>query len=186
MEEQLPPQEATDHMEDPGHPIQLDDPTQRALALSANTNTSTTADSTQDAPILQAGLPAALAAADDGPGGNEPYKGMLWIKDKFEEYRVQTDERMGALRMELDRRGTTIEMLNEELTQAREKIAHLSTKLEKNMSLLMNIHKELDRTLVTDQTAAAIPDRPAVTAADTPPATPEAAHGGSGDQAGNV
>src|SRR6187402_546733 len=86
-------------------------------------------------------VPKDVESVEVEPGENDPYKGMLWIKDKFEEYRIQADERMGALRIELDRRVMTIELLNEELVRAKEKIADLSTKLEKNMSLLMNIHK---------------------------------------------
>ncbi len=162
MEEQLPPQDAMDTpqndailpsaiIDNPGHPLMLADPTEAALAEPAGPNPLSITD-------------------DDGPGENEPYKGMLWIKEKFEEYRLQADERMGALRTELDRRGAIIENLNGELTQARDKITDLSAKLEKNMSLLMNIHKELDKSLVAEATSA----------------TPEAAHGGSGDQAGNV
>jgi len=140
----LLPEVSTDN---PGHPIMLADPTEAVLAEMTDPN------------------PPAVTE-DEGPGENEPYKGMLWIKEKFEEYRLQTDERMGALRTELDRRGAIIENLNEELMQAREKITDLSTKLEKNMSLLMNIHKELDRSLSVESSLAA---------------TPEAASGGSGE-----
>jgi len=87
------------------------------------------------------------------PEENDLYKGLLWMKEKFEEYRVQSDERVSALK--------------EELTQAKEKIADLTGKLEYNMSLLMNMHKELDRSMNTDN----------------PPAVmPEAANGGSGEQ----
>lgn len=180
MEELLPPQDAMDTTQpdpisptaitdNPGHPIILTDPTAAALAEPADPN------------------PPSIIG-DDGPGENEPYKGMLWIKGKFEEYRLQTDERMGALRTELDRRGAIIENLNGELTQARDKITDLSTKLEKNMSLLMNIHKELDKSLVTEQTSLTNQTAPInqTPVADQPPTTPEAAHGGSGDQAGNV
>lgn len=138
-------------------------------------------DTTQ--PDLISPVPPSIIG-DDGPGGNEPYKGMLWIKEKFEEYRLQADERMGALRTELDRRGAIIESLNGELIQARNKITDLSSKLEKNMSLLMNIHKELDKSLVAEQPAST--DQPSKTITDQAPTTPEAAHGGSGDQAGNV
>ena len=86
------------------------------------------------------------------PEENDLYKGLLWMKQKFEEYRVQSDERVSGLK--------------EELTQAKEKITDLTAKLEHNMGLLMNTHKELDRSLTTE----------------TPPAAmPEAASGGSGE-----
>jgi len=135
---------------------------------------------TAERPDTGASIDAGLAETftDEGSGENDPYKGMLWIKEKFEEYRLQSDERMGALRVELDRRVATIEVLNEELVQAREKIADLSTKLEKNMSLLMNIHKELDKSLVADT--------PATIVADPSSTTPEAAIGGSGNHTENV
>jgi peptidoglycan hydrolase CwlO-like protein len=94
------------------------------------------------------------------------YKGLLWMKQKFEEYRMQSDERVSNLKVQLDERGAAIEMLKEELAQAKEKIADLTSKLENNMSLLMNIHKELDRSLSVESPLVA---------------TPEAASGGSGE-----
>lgn len=57
----------------------------------------------------------------DGEGMEEPdqenlYKGFLWMKQKFEEYRRQSDERVSVLK--------------EELAQAKEKIAELTGKLD--------------------------------------------------------
>jgi hypothetical protein len=87
--------------------------------------------------------------------GDNLYKGMLWMKQKFEEYREQADQRIGALKEQLDRQTAAASQLREELALAREKIAELTGKLEGNMSLLMNIHRELDRSLNTEKTAAA-------------------------------
>ena len=118
--------------------------------------------------LLSAGSIESIPADMDQPDEDNLYKGLLWMKQKFEEYRIQADERVGALRVQVDQRGAAIEALKEELAQAKEKIADLTVKLETNMSLLMNIHKELDKTL----------------AAEIPPATtPEAANGGSGELA---
>jgi len=100
------------------------------------------------------------------PDEDNLYKGLLWMKQKFEEYRVQSDERVSNLKAQLDERGAAIETLKEELMQAQGKIVDLTNKLESNMSLLMNIHKELDRSLTTEG--------PLVS-------TPEAANGGSGE-----
>jgi flagellar biosynthesis/type III secretory pathway M-ring protein FliF/YscJ len=116
---------------------------------------------------------ALAVAAADGNNGEEVeednlYKGMLWMKDKFEAYREQADERVGALKIQLDQRTSLIEVLKEELEQAKEKIAGLTGKLENNMNLLMNAHKELDRSLGTEQPQAI---------------TPEAAIGGPGELA---
>jgi len=86
------------------------------------------------------------------PEENDLYKGLLWVKQKFEEYRMQSDERVGALK--------------EELAQAKQKIADLTAKLEQNMGLLMDTQKELDRSLATEAPPAAMP---------------EAASGGSGE-----
>lgn len=114
-----------------------------------------------------------LPVEGEEPGEDNLYRGLLWMKQKFEEYREQADERLGALRVQLDQRGDAIEVLKAELAQANEKIADLSGKLENNMSLMMNIHKELDRSLTGERTPASIEDVPA--------AMPEAARGGSGE-----
>ncbi|MDO6431187.1 hypothetical protein Q4E93_11345 [Flavitalea sp. BT771] len=92
------------------------------------------------------------------PEGDNLYKGLLWIKEKFEEYRLQSDERMSVLKGQLDQRAATIEALKGELAQAQEKIADLSGKLENNMELLMKIHKELDTSLVAKPAVAAMPE----------------------------
>ncbi len=81
------------------------------------------------------------------PEGDDIYKGLLWMKQKFEEYRVQADVRVGGLREQLEQRNATIQALQEELAESKEKIADLKGKLENNMSLLLHIHKELDRSL---------------------------------------
>ncbi|HVW61408.1 MAG TPA: hypothetical protein VHC48_15260 [Puia sp.] len=86
------------------------------------------------------------------PDEDHLYKGFLWMKQKFEEYREQSDQRVSVLK--------------EELAQAKEKIADLTSKLEHNMRLLMDIHKEMDRP---------------VTVESSPAAMPEAASGGSGE-----
>lgn len=86
------------------------------------------------------------------PGEDHLYKGFLWMKQKFEEYREQSDQRVSALK--------------EELAQAKERIADLTSKLEHNMRLLIDIHKEMDRP---------------VTVESPPAAMPEAASGGSGE-----
>lgn len=98
------------------------------------------------------------------PDGDNLYKGLLWMKQKFEDYREQADQRIGMLKEQLEQRTAAAQQLKEELTQAKEKIAELTRKLESNMSLLMNIHKELDRSLNIENAPAA--------------ATPEAANGG--------
>jgi len=115
-----------------------------------------------------------ISADPEPPEGDDLYKGLLWMKEKFEEYRVQSDERMSAFKGQLDQRAATIEGLKEELAQAKEKIAELSGKLENNMSLLMNIHKELDKSINAEQ-----PQPREQTLA----AMPEAAIGGSGELA---
>jgi len=98
------------------------------------------------------------------PDGDNLYKGLLWMKQKFEDYREQTDQRMGTLKEQLEQRTAVTHQLKEELAQAKEKIAELTGKLESNMNLLMNIHKELDRSLNIEKAL--------------PAATPEAASGG--------
>jgi len=98
------------------------------------------------------------------PDGDNLYKGLLWMKQKFEDYREQTDQRIGTLKEQLEQRTAVAQQLKEELAQAKEKIAGLTDKLESNMSLLMNIHKELDRSLNMEKAL--------------PAATPEAASGG--------
>lgn len=98
------------------------------------------------------------------PDGDNLYKGLLWMKQKFEDYREQTDQRMGTLKEQLEQRTAVTQQLKEELAQAKEKIAELTGKLESNMNLLMNIHKELDRSLNIEKAL--------------PAATPEAASGG--------
>jgi len=108
---------------------------------------------------------------EEQPDEDNLYKGLLWMKQKFEEYRIQSDDRVGLLKVQLDERTATIESLKEELSQSREKIADLTGKLENNMSLLMNIHKELDKSLVTNTS---------LVAATLPASTPEAAIGGPG------
>jgi len=102
--------------------------------------------------LLPEGSEESAPAEMEQPDEDNLYKGFLWMKQKFEEYREQSDERVGALK--------------EELAQAKEKIVDLTDKLEYNMSLLMNIHKELDRSLTTES---------------VPATTPEAASGGSGE-----
>jgi len=98
------------------------------------------------------------------PDGDNLYKGLLWMKQKFENYREQADQRIGTLKEQLEQRTTVAQQLKEELAQAKERIAELTGKLESNMSLLMNIHKELDRSLNMEKAL--------------PAATPEAASGG--------
>ena len=98
------------------------------------------------------------------PDGDNLYKGLLWMKQKFEDYREQTDQRIGTLKEQLEQRTVVAQQLKEELAQAKEKIAELTAKLSTNMTLLMNIHKELDRSLNIEKAL--------------PPATPEAAGGG--------
>lgn len=88
------------------------------------------------------------------------------MKQKFEEYREQTDQRIGSLKEQLEQRTITTQQLQDELAEAKKRITGLTAKLEGNMNLLMNIHKELDRSLNMEKT-------PAV-------ATPEAASGGLG------
>jgi hypothetical protein len=56
------------------------------------------------------------------PDGDSLYKGLLWMKQKFEEYRQQSDQRVNALK--------------EELAQAKEKITELTGKLD---SLLVSM-----------------------------------------------
>ena len=112
-------------------------------------------------------LPEGSVPADrEEPDEDNLYKGLLWMKEKFEEYRVQSDERVSNLKAQLDERGAAIETLKDELMQAQGKIVDLTNKLESNMSLLMNTHKELDRSLNTEG--------PLVS-------TPEAASGGPGE-----
>jgi len=120
-------------------------------------------------------VPVGSVSADpEPPEGDDLYKGLLWMKEKFEEYRVQSDERVSALKGDLDQRVATIEALKGDLAQAKEKIADLSGKLENNMGLMMNIHKELNILL------GAEPSQPR----EQPlPATPEAASGGPGELA---
>jgi hypothetical protein len=98
------------------------------------------------------------------PDGDNLYKGLLWMKQKFEDYREQTDQRIGTLKEQLEQRTAVAQQLKEELAQAKEKIAELTGKLSSNMNLLMNIHKELDRSLNIEKAL--------------PAATPEAASGG--------
>jgi hypothetical protein len=103
-------------------------------------------------------LLAAEANGDDAPEtagvgemgrqeGDNLYKALIWMKQKFEDYREQTDQRMGELKEEVEQRTGSVQQLQEELMQAKERIAELTGKLENNMNLLMNIHKELDRSL---------------------------------------
>ena len=99
-----------------------------------------------------------IPADMEPPEGDGLYKGLLWMKEKFEEYRVQSDERMSALKGQLDQRAATIEALKRELAEAQEKIADLSGKLESNMGLLMKIHKELDTSLTTEPAMATMPE----------------------------
>jgi uncharacterized coiled-coil protein SlyX len=99
-----------------------------------------------------------ISADLEQPEGDSLYKGLLWMKEKFEEYRVQSDERMSALKADLNQRAATIEALKEELAQAQEKIADLSGKLENNMGLLMKIHKELDTSLTAEPAMATMPE----------------------------
>lgn len=108
------------------------------------------------------GRSAAHVAEMGQPEGDNLYKALIWMKQKFEDYREQTDRRIGTLKEEADDKSGAVQQLQEELTQANEKITELTGKLESNMSLLMNIHKELDRSLNPEPT----------------PATPEAANGG--------
>jgi len=96
------------------------------------------------------------------PDGDNLYKGLLWMKQKFEDYREQADQRIGTLKEQLEQRTAVAQQLKDELAQAKERIAELTGKLESNMSLLMNIHKELDRSLNIEKASA----------------TPEAASGG--------
>jgi uncharacterized coiled-coil protein SlyX len=111
---------------------------------------------------LEAGemlVPVASMPEDlEHPEGDGLYKGLLWMKEKFEEYRVQSDERMSTLKGQLDQRAATIEALKGELAQAQEKIADLSGKLENNMGLLMKIHNELDKSLVPEPAMATMPE----------------------------
>lgn len=90
------------------------------------------------------------------PDEDNLYKGLLWMKQKFEDYREHTDQRISALKEQLEQRTGVAQTLNEELVQAREKIAELTGKLESNMSLLMNIHRELDRSLNVEGAAPAV------------------------------
>ncbi|HVU57250.1 MAG TPA: hypothetical protein VHD83_19445 [Puia sp.] len=111
------------------------------------------------------GMTPAQETLDMGqPDGDNLYKGLLWMKQKFEDYREQTDQRIGTLKEQLEQRTTGEQLLKEELAQAKEKISELTGKLESNMSLLMNIHKELDRSLNIENAPATV--------------TPEAANGG--------
>ena len=101
--------------------------------------------------------PEGAGTPETEPGRGEPdedhlYKGFLWMKQKFEEYREQSDQRVSALK--------------EELAQAKEKIADLTNKLEHNMRLLMDAHKEMDSPMTVGSPPASIP---------------EAAGGGSGE-----
>lgn len=58
----------------------------------------------------------------EAPDEDRLYKGLLWMKQKFEEYREQSDQRVSVLK--------------EELAQAKEKIADLTGKLD---SLLVSM-----------------------------------------------
>ncbi|HEY4207216.1 MAG TPA: hypothetical protein VGM31_10400 [Puia sp.] len=112
--------------------------------------------------------PGSADVADIGqPEGDNLYKSLIWMKQKFEDYREQADQRMWTLKEQLDQRTAAVQQLVDELTQAKGKIVELSDKLENNMSLLMNIHKELDRSLNMEVAAPAA-------------ITPEAANGGPG------
>ncbi|MBN9379974.1 MAG: hypothetical protein J0H74_04380 [Chitinophagaceae bacterium] len=57
-----------------------------------------------------------IPADMEEPDEDNLYKGLLWMKQKFEEYREQSDQRVSALK--------------EELAQAKEKIADLTGKLD--------------------------------------------------------
>jgi len=117
-----------------------------------------------DQPFREGVAPVSGAVDMGQPDGDNLYKGLLWMKQKFEDYREQTDQRIGTLKEQLEQRTADTQQLKEELAQAKEKIAELTGKLESNMSLLMNIHKELDRSLNAEMAL--------------PAATPEAASGG--------
>src|SRR5882762_9466486 len=61
--------------------------------------------------LLMSGEADAIAYAEYQPDEDKLYKGLLWMKEKFEEYRVQADERVGLLRVQLDERTAVIEAL---------------------------------------------------------------------------
>jgi hypothetical protein len=113
----------------------------------------------------------------DQPDGDNLYKGLLWMKQKFEDYREQADQRIAMLKEQLDQRTAAVQQIKDELTRAKEKIVELTGKLENNMSLLMNIHRELDRSLSVEQ-----PDRSLMAEKAPAGATPEAASGGQGTE----
>ena len=120
-------------------------------------------------PIPAAAIEATLSgfSAEDTPKGNENwYQALLWMKEKYEEYREEADERYGQLQEELARSQQRYAALLEERgdRQAMQDIMTERSFLnnlveEKNLQieslnrLLTTIYKELDKSLRTAEGA---------------------------------
>ena len=116
-------------------------------------------------------VPVRLSGKADGPEREGPgeeeeyketvYKGILWMKEKYEQYRDLSDQRYERLKEELIRAEKKLEEkqrviadLEEQGQVYRQKIEELVEKLRNNSQLLLNIYQELDKSLRTADAAA--------------------------------
>ena len=111
---------------------------------------------------------------------NHPYQGYLWMKDKYEEYRQQADDRYYQLKAQLSGEQVRVKELNTTIGDLNNTITDLSARLEANRRLLLNIHNELNNSLKGESLpplpappAEPIPELPALSA--EPPAPAESA-----------
>ncbi len=92
------------------------------------------------------------------------YKGILWLKEKYEQYRELSDQRYERVKEELLRSEKKYQelvatlatppgaeesaaSLKAQLKAERLKVEELTAKLQQNTELLMSIYKELDKSL---------------------------------------
>lgn len=104
--------------------------------------------------------------------GASPYQGMLWLKQKYELFKEQTDDRFGKLQEKFcilqdeynelqeehfrmvqihEERLRMIEGLEERVRQSEQRAGVLTGKLETGSRLLIQAHQELNRLLAGER-----------------------------------
>jgi|SRR5580692_9651025 len=72
------------------------------------------------------------------------YQGILWMKEKYEQYREQADRQLAAVRVQLDLKRAIVEDLEAQLRSERLKVGELVQKLQANSELMLRIYRELE------------------------------------------
>jgi predicted RNase H-like nuclease (RuvC/YqgF family) len=131
---------------------------------------------------------AGVSAEEEDPQQQENmYKGILWMKEKFEQYRDLADQRYEQLKEELNRsekkyydllaamqggnaiapadngeKDRRVEELEQQLQTERLKVEELAAKLQNSSQLLLNIYQELDKSLNTAAVRSGLASPPPV------------------------